>query len=114
MTRRALRVVVRIMSNDGFSDGIVIRPNRIVVLTAGAGWLLWLSLLWLSLLRRRGWGSVGEERLNGSLNILIFAFLGLLGGDRSGNMKIRQCLSSSLWRPRNSRSGLGFNNRVSI
>jgi hypothetical protein len=97
------------MSHDGFSDRIVIRSNGIIILTASAD-----RLWWLRLLRRRGRGRVGEEGLNGSLNIFIFAFLGLVGGDRSGNMKIRQCFRWGLWWPRNAGGWLDIDNRVSI
>jgi hypothetical protein len=68
MTGRALGVAVRIMSNDSFFGGIVIRPNRIIVLTTGVRRLLRLRLLWL---RRWLWRRVDEERLDGSWNIFI-------------------------------------------
>ena len=114
MTGQALGVAIRIMSNDSFFDGIVIRPNRIIVLTAGARRLLRLLRLRLLWLRRWLWRRAGEERLDGSWNIFIFAFLGRRGGEGRGNMKTRRGFRGGLGWPRNAGSGLDIDHRVGV
>ena len=62
-----MRVVVWVVADNSLADRVVVRSNRIIVLTTGANRLFWLLLL-LLWLRRWWWWRRIEERVDGSVH----------------------------------------------